>query len=324
MEDFPAADEDQFDFIKSLIDKCDYYVLIIAGRYGSLDTEGVSYTEKEYKYAVSKGVPVLVMLHEDRDNISVKDTEKTATGSKRLEEFIKTVSTGRLRKGWSTKDGLKLAVREALENAKATKPRVGWVRGDSVASLDLLEELNVMRKENEQFRNTIGKLHIDMPLPDIPRPSENITITLEELQGGYESYAKVKGSWIDFFPLFFSNLVWNTNDWNGDFSWYQDTDESCTKIGSAIASEVSGKSLIGKYKMTPNMLEMLAGYYEEAGLLLPSEAGDAFSQTAKQYARRYRIASADADKGAITLLEGKISEGNPPTTSRDLDDEIPF
>lgn len=35
MESFPSADEDQFDFIKSLIDKGDYYVHIIAGRYGS-------------------------------------------------------------------------------------------------------------------------------------------------------------------------------------------------------------------------------------------------------------------------------------------------
>ncbi|QLQ19617.1 MAG: DUF4062 domain-containing protein [Exiguobacterium profundum] len=30
MEAFPAADDEQFEFIKTIIDACDYYVLIIA------------------------------------------------------------------------------------------------------------------------------------------------------------------------------------------------------------------------------------------------------------------------------------------------------
>ena len=35
MELFPAADEEQLAFIKRVIDDCDYYLLIIGGRYGS-------------------------------------------------------------------------------------------------------------------------------------------------------------------------------------------------------------------------------------------------------------------------------------------------
>ena len=31
METFPADNDEQFEFIKSVIDECDYYVLIIAG-----------------------------------------------------------------------------------------------------------------------------------------------------------------------------------------------------------------------------------------------------------------------------------------------------
>ena len=40
MEYFPAANEDQWTFIKKLIDVCDYYVVIIGGKYGSEDTGG--------------------------------------------------------------------------------------------------------------------------------------------------------------------------------------------------------------------------------------------------------------------------------------------
>jgi hypothetical protein len=41
MELFPAADEEQLEFIKRVIDDCDYYLLIIGGRYGSLSPEAL-------------------------------------------------------------------------------------------------------------------------------------------------------------------------------------------------------------------------------------------------------------------------------------------
>ena len=35
MELFPASNEDQWTLIKRIIDDCDYYIVIIGGRYGS-------------------------------------------------------------------------------------------------------------------------------------------------------------------------------------------------------------------------------------------------------------------------------------------------
>ena len=35
MELFPATDEDAWSLIKEIIDNCDYYILIVAGKYGS-------------------------------------------------------------------------------------------------------------------------------------------------------------------------------------------------------------------------------------------------------------------------------------------------
>src|ERR1043165_6097881 len=65
MELFPAADEDQLEFIKRVIDDCDYYVVIVGGRYGTTNTsDGLSYTEKEYEYAVERGLKVVALLHE--------------------------------------------------------------------------------------------------------------------------------------------------------------------------------------------------------------------------------------------------------------------
>ena len=59
MELFPAANDSQWELIKGVIDDCDYYVVIIAGRYGSTGPSGISYTEMEYRYAVEQGKPVV-------------------------------------------------------------------------------------------------------------------------------------------------------------------------------------------------------------------------------------------------------------------------
>jgi len=37
MELFPAADQQQLEYIKRVIDRSDYYVVIVGGRYGSLE-----------------------------------------------------------------------------------------------------------------------------------------------------------------------------------------------------------------------------------------------------------------------------------------------
>ncbi len=54
MEYFPAASEESWSYIKSLIDDCDYYVVIIGGRYGSLTQDGIGFTQKEYEYSLTE------------------------------------------------------------------------------------------------------------------------------------------------------------------------------------------------------------------------------------------------------------------------------
>jgi len=49
MEFFPAYDEDQLDFIKTIIDDSDYYAVITAGKYGSESSDGFSFTGSSCK-----------------------------------------------------------------------------------------------------------------------------------------------------------------------------------------------------------------------------------------------------------------------------------
>ena len=78
MKLFPAATEEQWAWIKRVIDESDYYVVIIGGRYGSIHEEsGYSYTEMEYRYACEAGKPVIAFLHESPQSIPFGKTEDT-------------------------------------------------------------------------------------------------------------------------------------------------------------------------------------------------------------------------------------------------------
>lgn len=67
MEMCNAADEEQWAVITRTIDQCDHYVVIVAHRYGSTTSEGISFTERKYDCAVGQGVPVLGFVIADKD-----------------------------------------------------------------------------------------------------------------------------------------------------------------------------------------------------------------------------------------------------------------
>jgi len=128
MELFPAADATQWKVIQRAIDRCDYYVVLVAGRYGSLGEDNLSYTEQEFDYAIKQGVPVLAFVHGDPDSIPAGKTDKSDDARRRLEAFRAKVSSGRMRNEWLNPDDLAAKVALALVNAFKTNPRPGWVR----------------------------------------------------------------------------------------------------------------------------------------------------------------------------------------------------
>lgn len=65
MELFKAG-KSQMKTIRKWIDESDVYMLILGGRYGSVEEEsGLSYTELEYRYALSKNMPVFAIVLEE-------------------------------------------------------------------------------------------------------------------------------------------------------------------------------------------------------------------------------------------------------------------
>lgn len=158
MELFPAADEEQFAFIKKIIDDCDYYLLVIGGRYGTLTPQGISYTEQEYDYAISMDLKVIVLLHENPNDIPLGKSEKDPELRARLDQFREKVSQGRLVRFWKNASELPGIVALSLSKTIKSYPARGWIRADRVASEELLAEINQVRKQNIELNQEIANL----------------------------------------------------------------------------------------------------------------------------------------------------------------------
>ncbi len=128
MEFFPSSDEDLWTLIRSVVDECDYYLLLIGERYGSTTREGISYTETEYDYAIRSGKPVLAFLRTG-PNPAPDIAWVEAEGSKaRLLEFKERICRTHAPGYWSRPEDLPFLVQQALERAKRSHPGTGWVR----------------------------------------------------------------------------------------------------------------------------------------------------------------------------------------------------
>lgn len=162
MELFPAIDKEQFEYIKKVIDDSDYYLLIIGARYGSLDENGVSFTEKEYDYAVKKGIPVIAFLHSDIYSIPLGKADDDKKLRKKLEAFRHKVQTGRLVNYWNSADSLKSKVISSLVDVFDEQPKIGWIRADKVASGDAQKEIDRLNNEIKTYLKQVKKLEVDM------------------------------------------------------------------------------------------------------------------------------------------------------------------
>ncbi|GAA6206898.1 hypothetical protein NBRC116601_01910 [Cognatishimia sp. WU-CL00825] len=156
MELFPAADEEQFEFIKTIIDQSDYYILISAGRYGSIHPEtGLSYTEMEYDYAIEIGKPIIRLLHRDPFNeLKGEFIENSDRGRAALEKFRAKLTEQKLVRFWETAKELGLEAFVALADIKKRTNAVGWVRSDTVIDGSAALELAELREKVKIFEAT--------------------------------------------------------------------------------------------------------------------------------------------------------------------------
>jgi hypothetical protein len=163
MELFPAANDDQWGLIKQVIDDCDYYLVIVGGRYGSMTPEGMSYTQKEYEYADSLGKPILGFLHEKPEMIPFVKSEGDPVLREKLSAFRAVCEARRVCKYWNSAPDLGAKVSRSLINLINSYPAVGWVRGDRVPDESTAETINRLREEIDRLKGELDRVRQEPP-----------------------------------------------------------------------------------------------------------------------------------------------------------------
>lgn len=190
MEQFHAAPTSQWNVITKMIDECDFYLLVIGGRYGSIDEEtGISYTEKEYNYAKTKGLPVLVLI---KQSSAISESEKDTGDGKydkmrRLDEFRERVKNDENTVDFFTDlNSLKYVASPTFRNAiNYVDDNAGWVRyrdivdvineeaeGRNKANIELIEHQQKMLEDMKEMFSQFGSRLTDL---------ENNQLTWEDI-----------------------------------------------------------------------------------------------------------------------------------------------
>ena len=146
MELFKAGNRSQLETIYKWIDESDVYMLILGGRYGSIEEEsGLSYTELEYRYALSKSMPVFAIVLSESfltSKINILGLEHVIeqNNNDKYILFKKFVISKIIRKSDDCKDiqmNIVLTLNEFIDQYDLS----GWIRG------------NYIKNNNDEFDN---------------------------------------------------------------------------------------------------------------------------------------------------------------------------
>jgi hypothetical protein len=156
MEQFAPGDETAWDKIKRWIDESDAFILILGGRYGSINPEsGKSYVQMEYEYAIEKKKPFFSIVvsdahHEER----LKEFGSKVDERQNQDKYkaFKAAVTHWHCEWWDDQKDIQLAIFHKLPEWAQRDDLVGWVRGDEASSPETANELARLSSENRDLR----------------------------------------------------------------------------------------------------------------------------------------------------------------------------
>lgn len=135
MELFSAGNVEQLKVIKRWIDQSDIFMLILGGRYGSIELESqLSYVECEFRYAISIGKPIFSLVISDE----LLDRKVRASGISVIENLhsekyavFKREVLSKLCAFFSSPEELKSETMKSLSVIPREHDLVGWIRANT-------------------------------------------------------------------------------------------------------------------------------------------------------------------------------------------------
>lgn len=220
MELFPAADESAWQLIEDVIDSSDYYVVVIGGKYGSLDEEGIGYTEKEYDYAVSQSKPVIPLLHKDPGKLPREKTDTESSAWDKLNLFRKKIERKHTCNYWETADELKAQVIISVTSCIKKHPAVGWIRADQMPANSTIKDILVQKERIAELEKDLQRFKEGPPpgTDELSQGEDTVLIKFYFTAYDGSSYAgqqyngQINLSWNEIFSSVAPSLINDSND----------------------------------------------------------------------------------------------------------------
>lgn len=156
MELFSAGSESQLEIIKRWIEDSDIYMLLLGGRYGSLEPKSkLSYTEIEYRYALELEKPVFALIMDEALlNKKVKTEGKEVIELHNPDSYkdFKELVMSKVCRHFKDATEIKLGVMESLLDIQSRLNIHGWIRSNEAPDVNgLVKEIDDLREKNKQL-----------------------------------------------------------------------------------------------------------------------------------------------------------------------------
>lgn len=172
MELFKAGNRSQLETIYNWIDESDIYMLILGGRYGTLELESQkSYTQLEYEYALSKNMPFFAIILSEKFLVSkinliglTKAMEQKY--AYKYADFKSLVMSKIIREVDDCKD-LKIAIYSTLNEYINDCELTSWVRSNEISdylkseNIFLTQKITELNKQIHQLKNQLSQYQFD-------------------------------------------------------------------------------------------------------------------------------------------------------------------
>lgn len=290
MELFPAADDSAWQLIKDVIDASDYYVLIIGGRYGSLDDTGIAYTEKEYDYAVLCKKAVIPLLHENPDNLPRDKTETDIVAWEKLQSFRKKVENNHTCVYWNSPDDLKAKLIVGLTSTLKRSPAIGWVRADKIPSGASIADALALRERVSELEEQLKRLQTEPPpgTDDLLQGNEAFELNLRfeaRISGtfnGTKYTAKLRPTWNQIFAGVAPVLISEATEQDLRAAFYKNF-VRISKETYENSEGIEGKELV-HFKFNDDEIDTCLVQLRALGLIKESDKKRSIRDTATYWA----------------------------------------
>lgn len=130
MEHFTVSSNGEFSDIQELIDESDFFIMLMGASYGSCDEYGVSWTEREYEYALHKKKPIIAIICDELSKNQKKHYDELTDDQKKQIEFSNKVSFARKT---SKEFNIKTIISQFFNTHNFSKC-IGWTRTEQSES----------------------------------------------------------------------------------------------------------------------------------------------------------------------------------------------